>query len=111
MSSNCTSLKPIRSFYFDRSLIPDFLKQVNIEEVLSVEISTSRAVGVNACVPITALVKGISHRYLSTSREPEWRSSGDVTVNDRGLCGLREGSGRVRAALAGVWSQELEVCA
>lgn len=80
-----------------------------IEEVLSVEVSTSRAVGVGACVPIAALVKGVSHRYLSASGPAEWRASGDVIVRGDILCGVREGSGRVRASLAGVWSPELEV--
>ncbi|KOB72105.1 Uncharacterized protein OBRU01_12635 [Operophtera brumata] len=55
-------------------------QHVYIEEVLSVEVSTSRAVGVGACVPISALVKGVSHRYLSTSGAAEWRTSGDVTI-------------------------------
>ncbi|XP_045521900.1 nuclear pore membrane glycoprotein 210 [Pieris brassicae] len=83
--------------------------EVNIEEVLSVEVSTARAICVDACVPITALVKGVSHRYLTTSRHPEWRSSGNVVVKDGTICGVREGSGRVRAMLAGVWSPEHEV--
>lgn len=87
-----------------------FFQQVYIEEVLSVEVSASRAVGVNACIPLSALVKGVSHRYLSTTRDPEWRTSGDVIVKEgRMLCGVREGSGRVRASLAGVWSAEVEV--
>ncbi|XP_023937220.1 nuclear pore membrane glycoprotein 210 [Bicyclus anynana] len=83
--------------------------EVNIEEVLSVEVSTARAVCVDGCIPISALVKGISHRYLSTSREPDWKTLGEVTVTNGSLCGLREGFGRVRAALGGVWSPEVEV--
>ncbi|CAH2210157.1 jg22200, partial [Pararge aegeria aegeria] len=81
---------------------------VNIEEVLSVEVSTARAVCVGGCIPISALVKGISHRYLSTSREPDWKTLGDVEVKNGSLCGLKEGFGRVRAALGGVWSSEVE---
>ncbi|CAK1555867.1 unnamed protein product [Leptosia nina] len=83
--------------------------EVNIEEVLSVEVSTARAMCVGACVPITALVRGVSHRYLSTSKEPEWRTSGNIVLKDGNLCGVKEGSGKVRAMLAGVWSPELEV--
>ncbi|XP_045774932.1 nuclear pore membrane glycoprotein 210 isoform X2 [Maniola jurtina] len=83
--------------------------EVNIEEVLSVEVATARAVCVGGCIPITALVKGISHRYLSTSREPDWKTLGDITVKNGSLCGLKEGFGRVRAALGGVWSPEVEV--
>ncbi|XP_045500489.1 uncharacterized protein LOC123697957 [Colias croceus] len=83
--------------------------EVNIEEVLSVEVSTARAICEGACVPISALVRGVSHRYLSSSRDPEWRTSGNVVVKGTSLCGVKEGSGRVRASLAGVWSPELEV--
>ncbi|CAG9788624.1 unnamed protein product [Diatraea saccharalis] len=83
--------------------------EVHIEEILSVEVSTARAVCVGGCVPITALVKGVSHRYLSASHVPEWRVSGDVTVKEGVICGLREGTGRVRASLGGVWSPEVEV--
>ncbi|KAJ8714954.1 hypothetical protein PYW08_004935 [Mythimna loreyi] len=85
------------------------LIEVHIEEVLSVEVSTSRAVGVGACVPIAALVKGVSHRYLSVGRAPEWRATGYVSVKNSSLCGLKEGTGRVRALFAGVWSPEVEV--
>ncbi|CAH0720394.1 unnamed protein product, partial [Brenthis ino] len=83
--------------------------EVNVEEVLNVEVSTARAVCVGSCVPISALVKGISHRYLTTSREPDWKTAGQVVIKDGNLCGLKEGSGRVRAALSGVWSPEVEV--
>ncbi|CAH2092768.1 unnamed protein product [Euphydryas editha] len=83
--------------------------EVNVEEVLSVEVSTARAVCVDACVPISALVRGISHRYLSTSKEPDWKTTGQIFVKDGNLCGLKEGSGRVRASLGGVWSSEVEV--
>ncbi|CAK1586816.1 unnamed protein product [Parnassius mnemosyne] len=83
--------------------------EVNIEEVLNVEVETTRAVCVGGCVPITALVKGTSQRYLSSSGPPEWRTVGNIKVKDGKLCGLQEGSGRVRASLAGVWSPELEV--
>ncbi|KAJ0174740.1 hypothetical protein K1T71_009848 [Dendrolimus kikuchii] len=83
--------------------------EVNIEEVLSVEVSTSRAVGVGACVPIVALAKGVSHRYLATSHVPEWRTGGHVIVKDGTLCGVHEGNGRVRAALGGVWSPDVEI--
>ncbi|CAB3246872.1 unnamed protein product [Arctia plantaginis] len=83
--------------------------EVNIEEVLSVEVSTSRAVGVGACVPITALVQGVSHRYLSTGRAPDFRTSGYVTIKDGVLCGTQEGTGNVRASFGGVWSPEVEV--
>lgn len=82
---------------------------MNIEEVLSVEVSTARAVCVDACVPISALVKGISYRYLSSSKEPEWKTTGQIFVKNGSLCGLKEGSGRVRASLGGVWSPEVEV--
>jgi hypothetical protein len=75
-----------------------------------VEVSTSRAVCVGGCVPISALVKGVSHRYLATSHAPEWRVNGDVTVRDGAICGIKEGTGRVRASLGGVWSPEVEVC-
>ncbi|XP_026495641.2 nuclear pore membrane glycoprotein 210 [Vanessa tameamea] len=85
------------------------LVEVNVEEVLSVEVSTARAVCVDGCVPISALVKGISHRYLSTSREPDWKTTGQIVVKDGNLCGLNEGSGRVRASFGGVWSPEVEV--
>ncbi|XP_072944602.1 nuclear pore membrane glycoprotein 210 [Epargyreus clarus] len=84
--------------------------EVNIEEVLSVEVLTARAVCAGGCVPIQALVKGVSHRYLTSSRAPEWRTSGEVVVKDGNLCGLKEGTGRVRASLGGVWSSEVEVC-
>ncbi|XP_050347880.1 nuclear pore membrane glycoprotein 210 [Nymphalis io] len=85
------------------------LIEVNVEEVLSVEVSTARAVCVDGCVPISALVKGISHRYLSTSREPDWKYTGQIVVKDGNLCGLKEGSGRVRASFGGVRSPEVEV--
>ncbi|KAL4708976.1 hypothetical protein ACJJTC_005837 [Scirpophaga incertulas] len=85
------------------------LIEIHIEEVLNVEVSTSRAVCVDGCVPISALVQGVSHRYLTASHAPEWRVLGDVAVRDGALCGLREGAGRVRASLGGVWSAELEV--
>ncbi|PZC76422.1 hypothetical protein B5X24_HaOG204661 [Helicoverpa armigera] len=85
------------------------LIEVHIEEVLSVEVSTSRAVGVGACVPISALVKGVSHRYLGTGRAAEWRAAGPVAVRDNTMCGLTEGTARVRALYGGVWSPELEV--
>lgn len=77
--------------------------------MLSVEVSTSRAVCVGSCVPITALVKGVSHRYLTATRSPEWRVSGNVNIKEGTICGLKEGSGRVRASLGGVWSPEVEV--
>nr|XP_032519156.1 uncharacterized protein LOC116771416 [Danaus plexippus plexippus] len=83
--------------------------EVIIEEVLSVEVSTARAVCVDNCIPIRALVKGVSHRYLATSREPDWKTEGDIVVRKGQLCGLREGVGRVRASLGGVWSQSVEV--
>ncbi|CAG5033254.1 unnamed protein product [Parnassius apollo] len=83
--------------------------EVNIEEVLNVEVETTRAVCVGGCVPITALVKGTSQRYLSSSGPAEWRTVGNIKVKDGKLCGLQEGLGRVRASLAGVWSPELEV--
>lgn len=83
---------------------------MHIEEVVSVEVSTSRAVCVGGCVPLSALVKGLSNRYLMTGRTPEWRVSGSVQVREATLCGLKEGVGRVRAAFAGVWSSEVEVC-
>ncbi|KAL0821632.1 hypothetical protein ABMA28_005074 [Loxostege sticticalis] len=83
--------------------------EVHIEEILSVEVSTSRAVCVGGCMPISALVKGVSHRYLTTSHAPEWRVTGDVVVRDGTICGLKEGTGRVRASLGGVWSPEVEV--
>lgn len=83
--------------------------EVYIEEILSVEVSTSRAVGVGACVPITTLVKGVTHRYLATSHSPEWKTGGQVIVKDGMLCGVSEGNGRVRAALAGIWSPDVEV--
>ncbi|RVE45434.1 hypothetical protein evm_009869 [Chilo suppressalis] len=83
--------------------------EVHIEEILSVEVSTARAICVGGCVPVTALVKGVSHRYLSASHSPEWRVNGDVLVKDGTICGLREGTGRVRASLGGVWSPEVEV--
>lgn len=82
---------------------------MNVEEVLSVEVSTARAVCVGSCVPISALVKGISHRYLSTSHDPDWKNVGQVIIKDGSLCGIKEGTGRVRAALSGVWSPEVEV--
>lgn len=77
--------------------------------MLSVEVSTSRAVGVGACVPVTALVKGVSHRYLTVGKPPEWRTSGYISVKDGSLCGLQEGMGKVRALFGGVWSPEVEV--
>ncbi|XP_045451641.1 nuclear pore membrane glycoprotein 210 [Melitaea cinxia] len=83
--------------------------EVNIEEVLSVEVSTARAVCVDACVSISALVKGISYRYLSSTKEPEWKTTGQIFVKNGSLCGMKEGSGRVRASLGGVWSPEVEV--
>ncbi|XP_068617712.1 nuclear pore membrane glycoprotein 210 [Battus philenor] len=85
------------------------LVEVNIEEVLSVEVITARAVCVDGCVPISALVKGVSQRYLTSSRPAEWRTVGHIKVKEGKLCGLREGTGRVRASLAGVWSPEIEV--
>ncbi|CAH0694527.1 unnamed protein product [Spodoptera exigua] len=85
------------------------LIEVHIEEVLSVEVTTSRAVGVGACVPVSALVKGVSHRYLTVGKPPEWRTSGYISVKDGSLCGLQEGTGKVRALFGGVWSPEVEV--
>uniref|UniRef100_A0A2A4JEH8 Nuclear pore membrane glycoprotein 210 n=1 Tax=Heliothis virescens TaxID=7102 RepID=A0A2A4JEH8_HELVI len=85
------------------------LIEVHIEEVLSVEVSTARAVGVGACVPIAALVKGVSHRYLGTGRAADWRAAGPLAVRDGTMCGVAEGTGRVRALYGGVWSPELEV--
>ena len=82
---------------------------MNVEEVLSVEVSTARAVCVGSCVPISAVIKGISHRYLSTSRDPDWKTVGQVGIKDGVLCGIKEGSGRVRAAFSGVWSPEVDV--
>lgn len=61
-----------------------------------------------ACIPVTALTRGVSHRYLRGS-DPDWRTAGHVTVRDGMLCGTKEGAGRVRAGIGGVWSQELEV--
>ncbi|XP_075980282.1 nucleoporin 210 [Anticarsia gemmatalis] len=83
--------------------------EVNIEEVLSVEVSTSRAVGVGACVPVSVLVQGVSHRYLSTGRAPDYRTTGYISVKDTMLCGVKEGTGKVRASFGGVWSPEVEV--
>lgn len=83
--------------------------EVHIEEVLSVEVSTSRAVGVGACIPITALIQGVSHRYLSTGRVPDYRTTGYVAIREGQLCGIKEGAGKVRASFAGVWSPEVEV--
>lgn len=60
-------------------------------------------------MPIAALVKGVSHRYLTATRSPEWRVSGNVFIKEGTICGLKEGSGRVRASLGGVWSPEVEV--
>ncbi|KAF9424571.1 hypothetical protein HW555_000382 [Spodoptera exigua] len=85
------------------------LIEVHIEEVLSVEVTTSHAVGVGACVPVSALVKGVSHRYLTVGKPPEWRTSGYISVKDGSLCGLQEGTGKVRALFGGVWSPEVEV--
>lgn len=73
------------------------------------EVSTSRAVGVGACVPISALVKGVSHRYLSVGRAPEYRATGYVTLKNGSMCGVKEGTGRVRALFGGIWSPEVEV--
>lgn len=64
---------------------------------------------VGGCVPIKALVKGISHRYLTATRAPEWRVTGNVDIKEGTICGLKEGSGRVRASLAGIWSPEVQV--
>ncbi|XP_028041164.1 uncharacterized protein LOC114251176 [Bombyx mandarina] len=83
--------------------------EVNIEEILSVEVSTARAVCVGGCVPITTLVKGVSRRYISSSRNPDYRTVGNVAVTNGTLCGVKEGTGRVRASLGGVWSSEVEV--
>ncbi|XP_037293056.1 uncharacterized protein LOC115446691 isoform X2 [Manduca sexta] len=83
--------------------------EVHMEEIFSVEVSTSRAVSVGGCVPISALVKGISQRYLSISSSPEWRTHGHVIVRDGQLCGIKEGTGRVRAAVGGVWSSDVEI--
>ncbi|GBP92984.1 Nuclear pore membrane glycoprotein 210 [Eumeta japonica] len=83
--------------------------EVNIEEVLNLEVVTSRAVGVGACVPISALVKGPSHRYLTTSHPPEWRVSGNIAIREGKLCGQKEGTGKIRASFAGVWSSEVEI--
>ncbi|XP_048479834.1 nuclear pore membrane glycoprotein 210 [Plutella xylostella] len=83
--------------------------EVNIEEILSVEVSAPRAVCVGSCVPITALVKGTSHRYLRTSPTTEWRASGDVIIKGDKACGVREGAGRVAAGQANVWSEQIEM--
>ncbi|KPJ15624.1 Nuclear pore membrane glycoprotein 210 [Papilio machaon] len=85
------------------------LIEVNIEEVISVEVVTSRAVCVGGCVPVSAVARGVSQRYVGSSRPADWRVSGAVRVKDGKLCGLQEGSGRIRASIAGVWSPELEV--
>ncbi|XP_013180062.1 PREDICTED: uncharacterized protein LOC106126767 [Papilio xuthus] len=85
------------------------LIEVNIEEVISVEVVTARAVCVGGCVPVNAMARGVSQRYVGSSRPAEWRVAGAVRVKDGKLCGLQEGTGRVRASIAGVWSPELEV--
>ncbi|CAH2043416.1 unnamed protein product, partial [Iphiclides podalirius] len=85
------------------------LVEVNVEEVVSVEVVAARAVPVGGCVPISAVARGVSRRYLGASRPPEWRAAGHVAVRDGQLCGLAEGGGRVRASLAGLWSPDLEV--
>ncbi|KAI8439286.1 hypothetical protein MSG28_013120 [Choristoneura fumiferana] len=83
--------------------------EVHIEEVQSVEVSTSRAICVGACVPIAAIVRGVSHTQLSAGRAPEWRLSGHFTVKDGLLCGVKEGAGKVRATFGGVSSADVEV--
>lgn len=83
--------------------------EIHIEEVINVEASTSRAVCVGSCVPISALVTGPSRKYLVTSSKPDWKVAGSIEVKGDKLCGLKEGVGRVRAAYSGVWSNELEV--
>lgn len=60
-------------------------------------------------MPITTLVKGVSRRYISSSRNPDYRTVGNVAVTNGTLCGVKEGTGRVRASLGGVWSSEVEV--
>ncbi|KAH9633884.1 hypothetical protein HF086_002915 [Spodoptera exigua] len=79
------------------------------KQLIEVKVTTSRAVGVGACVPVSALVKGVSHRYLTVGKPPEWRTSGYISVKDGSLCGLQEGTGKVRALFGGVWSPEVEV--
>ncbi|KAM3965882.1 nucleoporin 210 [Aphomia sociella] len=85
------------------------LVEVNIEEVLTVEVITTRALGVGACVGLRAIARGSSQRPLATGRSADWRSTGPVSIKDGSLCGLAEGSARVRAAVAGVWSPDVEV--
>ncbi|XP_059057889.1 uncharacterized protein LOC131851404 [Achroia grisella] len=83
--------------------------EVNVEEVVSVEVITSRAIGVGACASISAIARGSSLRALAAGRAAEWSAAGPAAVRDRALCGLAEGAARLRAAIAGVWSPEIEV--
>ncbi|VVC93233.1 unnamed protein product [Leptidea sinapis] len=81
---------------------------VNIEEVMSVEVTSARAVSVGGCVPVSALARSSAGRPLA-ARRGEWRTSPNVAVRGEALCGLSEGAATVRAGIAGMWSPELEV--
>ncbi|XP_061719116.1 nuclear pore membrane glycoprotein 210 [Cydia pomonella] len=83
--------------------------EVNIEEVLTVEVSTSRAVCVGACVPVSAILRGASRARLRAARAVQWRHDAHFSVQDGQLCGLREGAGKLRAVFGGVSSADHEV--
>ncbi|XP_041982111.1 nuclear pore membrane glycoprotein 210 [Aricia agestis] len=82
--------------------------EVNVEEVIYVEVLTSRAVGVDNCVSARVAARGASGRVLYASR-PQWRVSGPIAARAGLLCGVREGVATVSAAVAGVWSEDVEV--
>ncbi|XP_013140748.1 PREDICTED: uncharacterized protein LOC106105069 [Papilio polytes] len=85
------------------------LIEVNIEEVVSVEVASARAVSVGGCVEARALARGVSRRYVASARPAQWRVAGALRLKDGQLCGVQEGAARVRAAIAGVWSPEIDV--
>ncbi|XP_060804760.1 nuclear pore membrane glycoprotein 210 [Amyelois transitella] len=85
------------------------LVEVAIEEVITVDVTGPRAIGVGSCMDISAIARGATNRALGSARGPQWRTTGPVIVKDEKLCGLDEGIATVRAAIAGVWSSELEV--
>ncbi|XP_050665681.1 nuclear pore membrane glycoprotein 210 [Leptidea sinapis] len=82
--------------------------EVNIEEVMSVEVTSARAVSVGGCVAVSALARSSAGRPLA-ARRGDWRASPNVAVRGEALCGLSEGAATVRAGIAGMWSPELEV--
>ncbi|XP_053610955.1 nuclear pore membrane glycoprotein 210 [Plodia interpunctella] len=85
------------------------LVEVVIEEVVSVEVRTARALGVGACAELSATARGRSQRALRAERGPRWSVVGAALLRAGALCGAAEGLATLRASIAGVSSSDLEV--